>query len=291
MPSLSILKVLLREAFTRTESPRVPEPDLVMDDPERVAAFNRAGEEGGVMAAVYLFHCAQVCEVIRPGDTVLDLGCGPANQLAMIARLNPDVRFVGIDLSEPMLQRARELTTAQQLTNVSFHQGSITDLSEFASSSVDAVMSTVVLHHLPDQAALQKTFSEAARVLKKGGGVYMVDFGHLCSEDSIHYFAHQHADRQPELFTEDYWHSLRAAFYLKDLRQAARPLLNHAQLYTTWLMPFMVAIKSAPRRGNDPVLSAQLVAMGKELPPYYQTDFADLSTFFRLGGLSSALLR
>src|SRR5256885_4073148 len=108
MPSLAVLQVLLREVLTRERAPRIPEPDLVMDDPAKVAAYIEAGHADGVMAPVYLFHCAQACEVIRAGDLVVDLACGPANQLAMIAALNPKAQFVGVDLSEPMLAQARE---------------------------------------------------------------------------------------------------------------------------------------------------------------------------------------
>ena len=68
MPSLPVLKTLLRELTTREQSARINEPDLVMDDPDKVAAYTRAGREDGVMAPVYLFHCAQICAVIRPGD-------------------------------------------------------------------------------------------------------------------------------------------------------------------------------------------------------------------------------
>ena len=99
MLNTALIGTFLREATARERTQRVPEPDLVMDDPEKVAAFTRAGREDGVMAPVYLFHCAQICEVIRPGDRVVDLGCGPGTQLAMVARLNPDAHFLGIDLS------------------------------------------------------------------------------------------------------------------------------------------------------------------------------------------------
>ena len=182
MPSLPVLKTLARELVSRERSPRRTEPDLVMDDPEKVAAYTRAGREDGVMAPVYLFHCAQVCEVIRPGDTVVDLGCGPATQLAMVARLNPDVRFVGVDLSEEMLERARAYGAEQGLGNVAFQQADVTDLGFLGDASVDAVFSTVALHHLPDVDHLQRTFAEVARVLRPGGGLYLVDFGHLKSE-------------------------------------------------------------------------------------------------------------
>ena len=188
MPSLSVLKTVCRELITTERSIRVNEPDLVMDDPDKVAAYTRAGREDGVMAPVYLFHCAQICEIIRPGDTVIDLGCGPATQLAMVARLNPHTRFIGIDLSPDMLGRAHNYIAEQELGNVEFRTEDISQLTSLHDQSVDAVISTVALHHLPDIGTLEKTFSEIRRVLKPNGGVYIVDFGHLKSEKVHPYF-------------------------------------------------------------------------------------------------------
>lgn len=290
MPSLAVLRVLFRELTTSERAPRITEPDLVMDDPEKVAAYTRAGLEDGVMAPVYLFHCAQICEVIRPGDQVLDLACGPANQLAQVARINPETQFVGVDLSVPMLERARALVKQKALTNVDFHLGSITDLSHFPDTSIDAVISTMALHHLPDQAMLQQVFKEVARVIKPGGGIYMVDFGHLRSEASINYFAYQYADRQPELFTLDYLYSLRAAFSLNDFRHAIEPIRQYAQMYSTFLAPYMVAIKSKSRRDVDAGLAMTLKEMKNKLPAYHKIDFKDLRSFFRFGGLHSRAL-
>ena len=290
MPSPSVVLALIRELMTFTRSPRIPEPGLVMDDPQQVAAYFEAGREHAVMAPVYLFHGANMCEAIRPGDTVLDLACGPANQLALLARLNPDTQFIGLDLSGPMLQKAGELIAQQGLDNVSFRQMDISDLSDFSKASVDAVVSTMALHHLPDQQALANTYAEVARVLKPEGGIYMVDFGHLKAQRNIEYFANQYADRQPALFTLDYLNSLQAAFYFEDIRSAAQPLLGRARLYHTFLAPFMVALKSPPRRNLDGALMAELAKMKQALPTWHQADFADLTTFFRLGGMSCALL-
>ena len=155
MPSLSVVRTLLRELVTSERTERIPEPDLVMDNPEKVAAYTRAGREDGVMAPVYLFHCAQICEVIRPGDVAVDLGCGPATQLAMVARLNPDTHFIGVDLSDEMLKRAKGHVDEQGLRNVEFRQGDISRLESFADNSVDTVFSTVALHHLPDLQTLE----------------------------------------------------------------------------------------------------------------------------------------
>jgi SAM-dependent methyltransferase len=277
----------LRELTTFRRAPRIPEPDLVMDDAARVAAYTRAGREDGVMAPVYLFNTRHACDVIRPGDVVLDLACGPATQLAQIARYNPASTFIGIDLSEPMLERAAAYLHDQGLVNVRLQRSSIADLSAFGSESVDAVVSTLALHHLPDVDHLMSTMREIVRVLRPGGGIYLADFGHLKSERTIHYFAQQYADRQSDLFTEDYRNSLHAAFPLEVLDSAAAILGERARLYTTFLAPYMVAMKSAVRRLDpiDPRWAAALAA----LPQHHRTDFADLSAFFARGGLRTRL--
>lgn len=290
MPSPQLIQSVVREMFTRERAPRIPEPDLVMDDPDNVAAYVEAGREHAVMAPVYLFHCANICEVIRPGDTVVDLACGPANQLAMVARLNPETTFIGVDLSPPMLEQAQELITRQGLTNVTFRLGDITNLSMFEGASIDAVVSTMALHHLPTLDLLCQTYAEVARILKPGGGVYMVDFGHLKAQRSIDYFGNQYAARQPALFTEDYINSLHAAFYPKDFEQAVKPLAGRARLYSTIALPFMVALKSAGRRTSDPALTAALRRMKADLPEWHRADFADLIRHFRLNGMTAALL-
>lgn len=289
MPSVPVIKQLLREAVSSKDAYRVPEPDLVMEDPAQVASFHEAGGENGVMAPVYLFHAAQVCEVIRPGDTVLDLGCGPANQLGLIARLNPEVHFIGVDLSEEMLALAKRNLDARGIGNVELRHGDITDLNGFAAASVDAVMSTVVLHHLPDEAALFRCFAEVRRVLRAGGGLYLVDFGHLKTEAAIRYFAYQYEDRQPELFTIDYLNSLRAAFEVATWREGhARFLAEHGRLHATFMVPYMVAVKSPARRILPEPLLRQLERQRADMPAHHRVDLKDLITFFRLGGLRSA---
>ncbi|MCQ8105134.1 class I SAM-dependent methyltransferase [Methylomonas sp. SURF-2] len=291
MPSKTVIKTFCRELLTKQTATRKTEPDLVMDDPEKVAAYTRAGREDGVMAPVYLFHCAQICEIIKPGDTVLDLGCGPATQLAMVARLNPETHFIGMDLSTEMLDKARNYIAQQHLSNIEFQQGDITHLSNLANKSIDAVMSTVVLHHLPNLDQLENTFREISRVLKPDGGLYLVDFGHLKSEKSIHDFAYQYAGRQAELFTLDYLYSLQAAFWPKDFYSLYQKHLSpFGKYYQTFIMPYMMVVKSPSRRNIEPALTKQLRTLRFSMPKYHQTDLKDLILFFRLGGLQSNFL-
>jgi ubiquinone/menaquinone biosynthesis C-methylase UbiE len=285
-----VLQVLFRELTTRERSPRVPEPDLVMDKPENVDAYARASTVDQVLAPVYLHNAAHVCDVIRPGDLVLDLGCGPATQLAVIAQLNPDVRFLGVDLSAPMLETGRDHLASTGTRNVELRVGDMTDLSGIDDCSVDAAVSTLTLHHLPDAQALHATFRAIKRVLKPDGGLFLLDLGRLKSSKSMHYFANQYADRQSPLFTLDYWNSLNAAFSVEDYKSAVSVLSSAGRLYTTFLAPYMVAFKSPARRRPPETLRAAFERLRAELPAHHKRDLRDLTAFFRFGGLRSALL-
>jgi SAM-dependent methyltransferase len=60
---------------------------------------------------------------IRSGDEVLDVGCGTGLTTREAARAATPGRVVGVDVSERMLERARELTAAERLTNIRFELG------------------------------------------------------------------------------------------------------------------------------------------------------------------------
>ena len=60
---------------------------------------------------------------ISPGDEVLDIGCGTGLTTRDAARAAAPGRVVGVDVSERMLERARELTEAERLDNVAFELG------------------------------------------------------------------------------------------------------------------------------------------------------------------------
>lgn len=278
---------MAREIFGERKFPREPEPDLVMDDPEQVAAYSHAGRIDGVMSAAYLFHSAQISQVIQGCSTVLDLGCGPATQLGQVAGLNPDISFVGVDLSATMLESARKHVANLGLGNVSFQLGDITRLDGIADASVDAVMSTVVLHHLPTRQHLDDCLRQIARVLKPGGAIYLTDFGRLKSLKSVLFFAYMNAGHQPHLFSLDYERSLRAAFQLEDFQDAvAHCLPPTAKLFSTFQVPFLVIIKTRAKT-LPTLLSSQIAELRRTLPRQYRKDLDELRLFFRLGGLDS----
>lgn len=285
MPSLSLLYIFARELAASRSFPREPEPDLVMDDPTQVAAYAEAGRIDGVMAAAYLFQSAHISQTIAGKLQVLDLGCGPATQLAQIAELNPTLQFTGVDLSPTMLADAKNHVGQLGLRNVGFLQADITRLDSIATASMDAVISTMALHHLPTQAHLQQCFEEIRRVLKPGGAVYLTDFCRLKSLKSVLFFAYMNARHQPHLFSLDYERSLRAAFLREDFEAAgASTLASGIKLLSTFKVPLLTVIKT-PDLPLDTAVQRQVKAMRQGLRPRYRRDLNDMRIFFGLGGL------
>ena len=286
MPRLSFLPTILRETFVARTLPREPEPDLVMEDDEQVASYSFAGRIDGVMSASYLYHSASVSATIAGCAEVVDLGCGPATQLAQIAELNPGIRFHGVDLSPTMLGSARAHVAELGLTNVRFTQGDITKVDFIADQSVDAVISTMALHHLPTMDHLLACFEEISRIVKPGGAVYLADFGRLKSLHSVLFFAYMNAKAQPHIFSLDYERSLRAAFELADFETASTRLPPQVGVHATWLLPMLTLLRT-PARALDEGIRVRVKAMRKALPRRYRADLDDIRLFFRLNGMTS----
>ncbi|MGZ5269888.1 MAG: class I SAM-dependent methyltransferase [Ramlibacter sp.] len=285
MSVLAMLGHLLLERVSLRELERVPEPTMAMDDPAQVEAFWECGSASGVLAPTYLFNAVQTALVVRPGDKVLDLACGPANQLVQFARLHPEAEFLGIDHAATMVDRARDTVARSGVRNVSLQSGDMNSLAGLADASVDCVTCTFSLHHLPDQGSLRQAFREAARVLKPGGGVYICDFGRLKRRASQAYFANERRELQTDLFTQDFLNSLKAAFSLADLTRAAALLGGGVGIHQTALAPFMVVV-SRPTQDAAPAATVDRgVQMLSELSPMQQRDFMNLSRWFRIAGL------
>jgi arsenite methyltransferase len=100
---------------------------------------------------------------IPPGGTALDVGSGPGNVTASLARAaGPDGLALGVDISEPMLARAVRNEAGPQ---VGFIRADAQRLP-LRDNTVDAVASIAVLQLIPNPAA---ALGEMARVLRPGG--------------------------------------------------------------------------------------------------------------------------
>lgn len=109
---------------------------------------------------------------VTEGDVVLDLGSGAGIDLIIAARkAGPTGRVIGVDMTDAMIERARENVAAAGVTNVEIRKGIIEALP-IDSGSVDWVISNCVINLSPDK---PRVFAEIARVLRPGGRMRVSD--------------------------------------------------------------------------------------------------------------------
>lgn len=136
------------------------------------------------MAAAYLdrtawtkLRLAQVESMVdpRPGDRIIDLGCGMGAVTHFCSTFGAQV--VGVDLSPAALEAARRLFGEAAIT---FYERDVGDLHGLADESFDKAVSADLVEHIT-QAAFEDMAREAFRVLKPGGtlSIYTPNPTHL----------------------------------------------------------------------------------------------------------------
>ena len=132
----------------------------------------------------------------KPFRSLLDLGTGTGRMLEIFGH---DIeRGLGLDLSLDMLLLARDRLERAGLKNCSVRQGDIYDLP-IANNSFDVVILHQVLHFLDDGA---RAIREAARVLRPGGRLLVVDFAPHEQEFLREQFAHRRLGFASETVTQ-----------------------------------------------------------------------------------------
>jgi ubiquinone/menaquinone biosynthesis C-methylase UbiE/DNA-binding transcriptional ArsR family regulator len=148
----------------------------------------------------------------KPIHSLLDLGTGTGRMLELFGA---DIeRGLGLDLSLDMLALARARLDRAGLKHCSVRHGDIYDLA-LPRDSFDAVIIHQVLHFLDDSA---RAIAEAARVLRPGGRLLVVDF----APHDLEFLREEHAHRRLGFAAETITQWLEAAG-LDVLRQETLP--------------------------------------------------------------------
>ena len=113
----------------------------------------------------------------RPGQRILEVGVGTGLSLPDYSRSN---RMIGVDLSAPMLRKAKERVAEHRLTNVDGLAVMDAQNLGFQNESFDVVVAQYVITTVPDAEA---TLDEFARVTRPGGEIILVN--HLGAEDGF----------------------------------------------------------------------------------------------------------
>jgi len=176
----------------------------------------------------------------KPFRSLLDLGTGTGRMLELFG---PQLeRGLGLDLSLDMLLLARDRLERAGLKHCSVRQGDLYDLP-LADDSFDVVILHQVLHFLDDGA---RAIKEAARVLRPGGRLLVVDFAPHEQEFLREQFAHRRLGFAPETVTQ--WMTASGLEPVMHRSLAPEPGSDGKIAVSLWLARDVRALMATPKR-------------------------------------------
>lgn len=109
---------------------------------------------------------------IKEGDTVVDLGSGAGIDVFLAANIvKEEGKVIGVDMTDKMLQKARDNAKRYGYQNVEFKQGDIENRMPLENNSTDVVTSNCVINLTSNKT---NAFKEIYRILKPNGGKMVI---------------------------------------------------------------------------------------------------------------------
>ena len=144
------------------------------NDVERFANLE-TGQSAMMDAPLVLDLVTQTAAAVTPrARALLDVGCGAGNYAIRMLQRLPGLDVTLVDLSQPMLERARERVSAATAGSVACHQSDIREL-DLPDGSFDIILAAAVLHHLRSDGEWHGVFGKFYRALRPGGSVWIAD--------------------------------------------------------------------------------------------------------------------
>jgi tRNA (cmo5U34)-methyltransferase len=143
-------------------------------DVERFADLE-TGQSATVDAPLVLELIAQAAAAVNPGArALLDVGCGAGNYSLKLLQALPGLDVTLLDLSQPMLERARQRVGAATRGAVTALQGDVREV-ELGRGRFDVIVAAAVLHHLRGDEEWRAVFAKLYDSLRPGGSLWVAD--------------------------------------------------------------------------------------------------------------------
>jgi len=279
---LPIHKIIWHEARAANRPERILERSEAMEDKDQIESYVKAYEWGGPFSALQFYHLRALSKMIRPGDTVLDLACGPGPLLLELAQLYPECTFIGADLSAPMLGILRERAAARSIGNIEILHEDIRNLPSLNNRKIDLAITTLALHHLPDIEGLRQTFKRLNDLLAPDGGFYIFDFGLLRSPRTRALLLAESAKTAPAITVMDQDQSLQAAFVIDDVVRLARACLRAPfKASSSSFVDYFYFLQSAARTNPAESVKKYISSLWDQLSPTNKIEYLMLQLLRR----------
>lgn len=133
------------------------------------------GQISTIDAAISLELITETAKSITSNaQNILDIGCGAGNYTLKMLEKVPNLNCTLLDLSQPMLERARQRVVAHTKGTISLIQEDIRT-APLLEGHFDIILAGAVLHHLREEQDWVETFTKLFRLLKPGGCLMISD--------------------------------------------------------------------------------------------------------------------
>lgn len=214
--------------------PREPEPEG-MEEEEDVDAYASSAAEQHLDRLDSELVRQLVSTGVREG-LALDAGTGPGSIPLKLCLEVSGLSVIGVDVSMPMLRRAREAASAAGVGERLSYVCADVKALPFRDRAFDLVMSNSLLHHLHDPLPC---LDEIARVAREKAAVVMKDLRRpqrFLYRLHVAYFGRRYEGRMKSLFEA----SVRSAFTLGEMRELVSQSSLRGCRTTKWGAPYLV---------------------------------------------------
>jgi ubiquinone/menaquinone biosynthesis C-methylase UbiE len=242
-----------------------------MNQLEQARAWDRQGEPEGPITPIYRFVAKACSQLVPQGGTAVDLGCGTGRFASYLARLRPDIKVIGLDLSDNMLSYGNSKLRQDGISDrVSLLKGDMKSFTRYIPPETSIVTSIFALHHLDTLDDVKKFFIEVASFRSANNGAFaFFDLTRPRHSKSPERYPLAFTPKAAQVFQMDSTLSLRAAYSHSEILNVLSQIFDPSSFFSVqskifplyqmfWTKPQSVNPNHLPGDFNEIKLSMTL---------------------------------